>query len=379
VRLPGGPARFQKTQYLVAAVVIAAIVVASASGFVWADKRVTVVVDGVVRVAITEAHDVASLLGELGVRYSSTDLVSPPPGTHIEDGGTVVVRHAVPVTLEVGGEIIRLSVIGRTVADALVAAGFDPTSGMTTDPAVDAPLEAGMRISATEVFMRVVEEPVDVPFDVEIVGDPSAPSGSRRVTTSGVAGKALRIYQVLVVGGVEGPRFLKAEHTIAPAVREVVTVGTDAPVRQVLVSRGVATPSAPSVSGRTVRVTSTAYTPWDPTCIGRNGQLAKGFAWVAGKRRRERIPDGWGIIAVDPTVIPLRSRVFVEGYGYAIACDTGGVIHGNKIDVCFWGADANAPVLPADMMAQVRQARSAAYRWGAKYRKRSLIVTILGD
>ena len=39
------------------------------------------------------------------------------------------------------------------------------------------------------------------------------------------------------------------------------------------------------------------------------------------------------VIAVDPSVIPLGSKVYVEGYGYATAADTGGAIKGNKIDV----------------------------------------------
>ena len=41
------------------------------------------------------------------------------------------------------------------------------------------------------------------------------------------------------------------------------------------------------------------------------------------------------MIAVDPKVIPLGSKVHVEGYGYAVAADTGGAIKGNKIDVFF--------------------------------------------
>jgi 3D (Asp-Asp-Asp) domain-containing protein len=40
-----------------------------------------------------------------------------------------------------------------------------------------------------------------------------------------------------------------------------------------------------------------------------------------------------GIVAVDPKIIPLKSKLFVEGYGFAEAQDTGGLIKGNIIDV----------------------------------------------
>jgi 3D (Asp-Asp-Asp) domain-containing protein len=41
------------------------------------------------------------------------------------------------------------------------------------------------------------------------------------------------------------------------------------------------------------------------------------------------------VIAVDPRVIPLGTHVYVPGYGYAVAADTGGAIKGRRIDLCF--------------------------------------------
>lgn len=376
MRVPGGPARFHRTRYILAASILAALAVASSTGFAWASKSVDLIVDGKRSTLTTRASDVASMLQEAGVRVSAGDLVAPSRSSDVDDGGVIVVRHAVNVTLSLAGETRRVRVLGRTVGDALTAAGLDPTSGMSTDPAIDEPIYDGLHIEAVDVFVRVIQQEVEVPCNTIVQGDPAARAGSRRVVTAGAPGRALRVFRVLMSGGSEAARSLSSETVLAPAVDELVVVGTKQPFRQVVKPRANVK-SAPDLTGRTIRVVTTAYTPWDPSCLGHD-DIARGFKWVAGKRRQYHIPDGWGIIAIDPRVVPTGSKLLVDGYGYAIACDTGGAIKGNKIDVCFWGADSNASTSPADMPAQVRQARNAAYQWGARYRKSSISLTILG-
>jgi 3D (Asp-Asp-Asp) domain-containing protein len=80
--------------------------------------------------------------------------------------------------------------------------------------------------------------------------------------------------------------------------------------------------SEPAAEGKTLSVSATAYTG---QCDGCSGVTATGVDLNAN-------PDA-KVIAVDPSVIPLGSKVYVEGYGYATAADTGGAIQGNKIDV----------------------------------------------
>ena len=368
MRLPVGPARFLKTQFYIAALIAAILGLACITGFVWARKSITLVVDGSSKSVTTDRADVASLLSEAGVRVSAGDLVSPSAASPVDDHAVVVVRHVVPVTLVHNGRSMSLEVLGRTVADALIMAGLDPTGGIKTDPAVDTTLVPGMTVTASDVFIRVSEDEVTLPYETVVQGDPRLPTGKRVVVTKGAEGSAVRVWQVLVTGDSEGKRTLRAETIIAPPVAEVVRIGTKNSFRQVVAATGGAgSPRsyAPPVSGRTILVEATSYTPY---ACGVDAD------WIAWRRAKFGAPDGWGVVAVDRRVIPLGTRLFVEGYGYAVAGDTGSAIKGNKIDVCIWGATLSAPTGHAS--AEQRSAAAAlASRWG---RRRGLRVTILG-
>lgn len=94
-----------------------------------------------------------------------------------------------------------------------------------------------------------------------------------------------------------------------------------------LASPAAGAPKAGSYS-KVINVDATAYS---------------GYGYTSNNMPVTRNPNGYSTIAVDPEVIPLNSKVYVSGYGYAYAADTGAAIRGNIIDVYFpTEAEANA-------------------------------------
>ena len=100
-----------------------------------------------------------------------------------------------------------------------------------------------------------------------------------------------------------------------------VSAPTSAPAEKAA-SASVAAKAPSSNKGTEMTVTATAYTAYCPGC---SGTTATGIDLRSNPNQK--------VIAVDPSVIPLGSRVWVEGYGEAIAGDTGGAIKGKIIDL----------------------------------------------
>lgn len=140
--------------------------------------------------------------------------------------------------------------------------------------------------------------------------------GEEKVETKGENGKKELTYEVIYTDGKETDRKLVSEKVIKEAVDKVVLVGTKkVPTVQ--------TSSTPTKYKKVISMRATAYT------YGEDG----GNITATGIRPYK------GIVAVDPKVIPLGTKLYIESadgkyiYGTAVAADTGGAIKGNKIDL----------------------------------------------
>jgi uncharacterized protein YabE (DUF348 family) len=284
-------------------------------------KKVYATIEGQEEKIWTTADNVEQLLQELNIEYKEQDLITPALSEEITDRMNLNYESAFLVELTSDGEQQELWTTSTTVADFLERESVTLGELDRVEPAKETRLdkESEVKVIRVEKVTDVVEEAVA--FGTVTRKDNELRVGNEKVVQSGEEGKVNKHYEVILEDGEEISRELVKTETVKDSKDRIVAVGTQpAPT----VSRGSSSNSGGSSqhNGRTLTVTATAYTAG---CTGCSGVTATGIN--LNKNRNMKV------IAVDPNVIPLGTRVHVEGYGEAIAGDTGGAIKGNKIDV----------------------------------------------
>lgn len=277
---------------------------------------------------LTTSHEttgatVADALGEAGVTLNSADVVLPAGDTPLASGLHVYVRYAQRIAVRSGGQQMDIYTQAPTVGEALLGAGVDlqPTDSVIPDRATR--VSNGMVVGLTTV--RGAKESHDTPIAHETVYryDGNLLNGTRVVTQTGADGYVRKDYMVKQINGLEVSRQPLGETTVQPTPA-IVSIGTYEPALPSPELGGASAGTAPDGSqcAQTVTVWSTYYT----------AASAGGNSTATGTGVYK------GIVAVDPRYIPLGTRMYVPGYGYGIAADTGGGVKGWWLDVAY-GAD----------------------------------------
>ncbi|WP_078593265.1 G5 and 3D domain-containing protein [Evansella clarkii] len=313
-------------------------------------KQVEIHTDGESQKVWTTAGTVEELLAELKIEVNEHDKISPDPDEIITENTLVSYETAFLITLYSDGEEKEVWTTSTTVADFLENENIALGELDRVEPSLDDLLaeETEINVVRVEKVTDVVEEEID--FATVRKNDGSVERGTEKVLNSGKNGTLAKYYEVILEDGEEASRELIKEEIVAESEDRVVAVGTKEP--QPVVSRGASASaentssinsssssnasaasdssssnsssggSSGSNQGSWRTFTATAYTA---NCSGCSGITYTGVNLKNNPNAK--------VIAVDPNVIPLGSRVEVKGYGTYLAADIGGAINGNKIDI----------------------------------------------
>jgi 3D (Asp-Asp-Asp) domain-containing protein len=279
-------------------------------------KKIVIEDGGAERSVQTTAATVGEALAEADVRLGDADAVVPAPDTPLTAGLRIEVQRAMPVTIAVDGRELEVLTLATEPHAVLAGAGV----GLLGFDYLRAPaaLQPGDSLEVVRVTEQILLEEEPIPFETVYQADATMALDTQAVTSVGTPGLLRRRIRVRSENGVETGRELQSEWVARPPTNQVINYGTAITIRT------LDTPEGPIEYWRVVRMHIVAYTP---SSAGKSpGEPGYGIT-ASG------LPAGKGVAAVDPGVIPFRSRIYVPGYGVAVAGDTGGGVRGRMVDL----------------------------------------------
>ena len=267
----------------------------------------------------TEAKTFGELLTERGITVGPDDYLSADRNAALVDGMKFAYRPAVRITVVLGKRKVSLHTAAPTISDALAAARIVLGPRDAVLPDRRSSIQPGEIVRVTLVDEWTVRTQRTMPGRTIVRRDPHLAMGKTRIVSRGVTGIREITMRYTRRGDAPLRKRVISSRIIRHARPQIVAHGTMA----------VAPDAAPGFAGTELRsamrlarnvlhVVATAYTAGCYKCSGitANGMHA-----------------GFGIIAVDPHIIPLGSKLMIPGYGRAIAGDTGGAIVGHRVDL----------------------------------------------
>jgi 3D (Asp-Asp-Asp) domain-containing protein/uncharacterized protein YabE (DUF348 family) len=284
-------------------------------------KTVILVHDGRSETLETRARNVNDLLLEEHIVRGAGDALDAAPDAPLTDGETIHYRAAMTVTLVVDGVAQTIRTAAPTVAGLLAGQKVSYDSHDIVLPDVATELDPDQTVDVEHVSSWIERQRKTIAPPVHHVASLSLALGSTKVIAAGLPG--IRETSYLVV---------RDSNRAIPAVRTIITSRIIRPAQPRIVAAGIGEYAAfanLAIRGfdGTIRLAKAAMamvaTAYTANCYGCSGITKLG------------LQAGHGIVAVDPSVIPLGSHLYIPGYGRAVAGDTGGAIRGNRIDLGF--------------------------------------------
>lgn len=288
-------------------------------------KTVIISVDGRETKTVTFSHTYGKVLASNGIKIGPRDKVTPSLDKKVEDKGRLIVKRAVEVEVAVDCKKLNIKSAEDNVGDFLKKENIKTSRLDKVYPSRDHAVEKGMKIVVTRVQIKNMKESRTIEYETVLKNDSKIEDGTKKLLQEGQNGEKETTTRIIYEDGKEVSRKIISEIVKREPVQKVVAVGT---LAHSTPSRGGSLNYAQSI-----KMKATAYTADYQSTGKRPGD--SGFGITASGTVAKRSSGNYSSIAVDPRVIPLGTKLYVEGYGYAIAEDTGGAIKGNRVDLFF--------------------------------------------
>lgn len=305
-------------KFIIPTIIVLILIGTSVSVYLSTRKNITISINGTQNKYLTFKKTLREFLDSKNIHIVSKDKVSTSLDSQLYNKEAISIKKAVNIKVTYGGKDIKVLSAEKNVDTMLKAEHLVLNNVDKLSPDKSTKLYEGMKVNIIKVESKTFTDTKPIAFKTVLKYDSGLSNTEKITTNNGQIGQEQISTSVTYENGKEVSRKVVKTTIKKTPVSKVIVIGT-------FPKMPMTRDGNPVPYSKKFTVRATAYGPING--VGRTS--------TASGRLAVRNVDGYSTIAVDPNVIPIGTRIFIENYGFAIASDTGTSVLGNTVDLFF--------------------------------------------